>query len=126
MTKMINNTGATKTVRVNSQDFKYVNPGETVDIDEAVGKRYGLELPSDEKPEAFESKAGETTVETKVKKNPERERLIAINGVSDEIADMLLDKYKNAESILKAGRKMLERLPAIGRARARKIVEALS
>jgi len=58
-------------------------------------------------------------------KESELNKLIALEGVEREIAEMLLDKFGSIENIKKATRDQLMRLPSIGQYRADLILKQL-
>ena len=100
-------------------------PNEIKDLPQSLGKLYNL-TPV----EALESKAGPVVVETKVLKKKvvpsEKEILIKIKGVNEEIAEAILMRFGSIASAVEAGVKGLMRVPAIGKGRAKKIISSLS
>lgn len=101
-----------------------IKSGETAELDPRIGRLNHLT----EVVEAAESKAGPARVETKVKKKveSEKERLISVKGVNDEIAEAILLRFGNIRSALKAGAEGLMKVPSIGMARAKRIMSSLS
>ncbi len=51
--------------------------------------------------------------------------MVNIKGVNEEIAEAILLRFGNIASAVEAGTKGLMRVPSIGRARARSIIDAL-
>lgn len=101
-----------------------VKPGEEAELPK-ICKKYGLT----EVIEAVESKIADVKVETKIKKKDipsEKERLIEIKGVNEEIAEAILLRFGDIASAVEAGINGLMRVPAIGKTRAKKIIFALN
>lgn len=129
--KFINDTDKDRMVQIREgggvSRWISINAGETMELDQRIGEKHGLTKV--DKPEPVESKAGPKKVETKKikpKKKVEKERLIAVKGVNEEIADAILLRFRSIKDALEAGVKGLMKVPAIGKARAKRIMKSLS
>lgn len=124
--KFRNDTGKDVMIQIERKTGTWitVDNGSEADLSEKLGNLYNL-TPVEVK--AVESKAGPKKVETKKKvAESERDKIISIRGIDEEIADALLIRFKNIEGILNAGAKGITRIPGIGKSRSRVIIKALS
>ena len=129
--KFKNETGSDKMVQIREttavSKWLTIKPGQIVDLEPGIGIKNGLTRVVEE-PEvkAVESSAGPAKVETKKKVDPEKEKLVQVKGVDDEIADAILMRFGSISNAIEAGTKGLMKVPAVGMARAKRILSSLS